>query len=382
MKSFLKVFLIVAVGASLGIFAYLGYTTLPRELSWPVALALFFIVYMFGLSVHELGHFIAFYLQGIPCRGIFIFFLLFIKRNHRWRLEIRWNLITLFGGVVFPDYDNTIDENNFTEVRKAFARAVLWGPIASVLIAVLSALAFVFTSGLSNGIAQVLTYYSSVYLAFIAFFIVLLSMLENEAAIGDFPAYRYFRRDDFFSALQLKQSYIYASKPLKYRNQTEYLSVVLDHGIQERVERQDYSLFTYEAVHQRLMHYLSGDLNELPQSVEIVVKELYAHRMHFHSRLEIAKVLAFRIVPIVDELYGKMVAEDYYRAAIVRFVKRDKVLEYLRKQQAHYLKLEDHSEFLSNKDNITTTMLHPVLKFFEGYTLDDERFNRRIAHTP
>ncbi|GEM_PF-2546438 len=377
-----KTLLLVAVGGVLGYLTYYGHSLMPHGLSWRVLVPLFFIVYFVALFVHEMGHFLAFYFQGIPCRGIFVFFLFFIKRKNKWRLEIRWNIVTFFGGVVFPDYEGPIDEQNFNRVRKAFARAIIFGPIASILLAVMAVGTFLaVTAYFPGGMAQILSFYVSAFVMFIAFFIVLLSSFENEAAIGDFPAYRYVRKNDFFAALQLYQSYIYASNPGRYRENTRYLASVLDRGIEDRLENMQYGLFTYEAVHQRLMSHLSGDEETLPQSVERAVKALYTNRVLFRERLEIAKVLSFRIVPVVKALYGESTAIDYYQSLLERFPKRDSVLEYMRKQQAHYLGLEKHGETLLDKEKVRTSMLHPVLKFFEGYYRDDLKFNRSFVHT-
>lgn len=79
----------------LGFFIFLVYSkdifnikTLTSSISLWIKIGIFIGAYIFSVALHELGHFITFIRNGIKMRALYIMFLLFIKKNRKWSLDL------------------------------------------------------------------------------------------------------------------------------------------------------------------------------------------------------------------------------------------------------------------------------------------------------
>ncbi len=367
-------------------FALVVYFSLVwRELdtrpSFLEGLLLFFAFYFLALVWHELGHFVSFARNNVKRRGIFLFFLYFLKEDGRYRLRIRFNLVTFLGGIVIPDVPAVEDEESFTRYRQAFIKAIAAGPRASLLLLVLG-WAFhlaTFFLGLTGWWAAT-GYIAALSLSLTTFLIQLVSSLENEFAVGDIRAKERLAEDDFFALLQLYQSYIYSSDPFSFRQKSRYLAGRIDKGLAERLKERDFSHFTLEALHMRLMAHLAGE-EEITREVRDFLVHLYENDIIADLRLEIAHVLAHRMVVFIREHYGIEEAERFYRRIQSKEHPDAAAKQYLSRQAEHALGIADHGDYLLQAENVRYTILHPVLSYFEGYARDDLLLNRRLVHT-
>ena len=63
----------------------------------------FLFAFYFTLTLHELGHFLAFYFQKVKLRAIYLTIFVFYKNEKGWHFTIKPKLWILFGGLVVPD---------------------------------------------------------------------------------------------------------------------------------------------------------------------------------------------------------------------------------------------------------------------------------------
>ncbi len=342
-------------------------------------LLLFFAFYFLALVWHELGHFVSFAKNRVKRRGIFLFFLYFLKENGRYRLRIRFNLITFLGGIVIPDVPAVENEESFTRYRQAFIKAIAAGPRASLVLLVIG-WAFHFTTlfaGLGGWWAAV-GYVAALSLTLTTFLVQLVSSLENEFAVGDIRAKERLAEDDFFASLQLYQSYIYSSDPCAFRKKSRYLAERIDKGLSERLNGNDFSHFTLEALHMRLMAHLAGE-EDITEEVRDVLVHLYEHGIITDLPQEIAHVVAHRMVVFIREYYGMEEAKRFYQSIRNKNHPDPGAREYLSRQAEHALGIADHGKYLLQAKNVRYTILHPVLSHFEGYVRDDMLLNRRLV---
>jgi len=352
---------------------------LDRRPSFWEGLLLFVAFYFIALVWHEFGHFLSFARNKVKRRGILLFFLHFLKEGGRYRVRIRFNLITFLGGMVVPDIPSVEDEASFGQYRRAFLRAIAAGPRASLLLLVIAWLFHFATlfSGLA-GFWTVIGFIGALSLTLITLMILLVSSLENEFAVGDIRAKERLAEDDFFAALQLYQSYLYSSDPARFRKRSRYLADRIDQALAERLKERDFSHFTLEALHMRLMAHLAGEEDITPE-VRDYLMSIYENDILVDSRLEIAHVLGHRMVVFLREHDALETAESFYRRIRSNRHPDPGAGEYLRRQAEHALGMADHGDHLLQAENIRYSILHPVLAYFEGYTRDDLLLNQRLV---
>ena len=108
----------------------------------PVLSSFIFIgVFFLSLVFHELTHLIVFLLNGYQNEVLIILFLVFYKKNQKWRLKVDFKLLLLGGGIVFPNLGSIEDEAAFSRARKAVERSLLAAPLFTLI----SSTTFIYT---------------------------------------------------------------------------------------------------------------------------------------------------------------------------------------------------------------------------------------------
>ena len=352
------------------------YTALPFYIN----ILIFLITYFVLIAVHELGHFFTFIRNNIDMRALFLMVFMVIKENGKWCFKFKPNKLTSTGGIAIPDVDIVQDKDDLKQVQRGFAKALIAGPIASIVFGFIS----------SAIILPLMLVIDNIYLKSILFtilsstvvitlFITIICFFKNEMVIGDFPAYMMARSDDFFVAMQFYQYAVFSSDFERIRSENKYLKSVLSRGLARKLEEKDLHVYTLQIIDTLLVEYLAGVSEELPEVIDQYVNFLLNNDEAFEKvkDSEQAMVLWFHIVRLLYiNRSEKEKAEELFDEIKRRVKKKDPVARYLIKQTEHVLGIKDHSEYLKDKKNINTSSADGLFKNFEGYYIDEMILNR------
>jgi hypothetical protein len=329
--------------------------------AWYYHLLFFIGVFFLSLVFHELTHLIVFLLNGYQNEVLIILFLVFYKKNQKWRLKVDFKLLLLGGGIVFPNLGSIEDEAAFSRARKAVERSLLAAPlftlISSTTLFILS-----FTIFYRNGFLVPV----SLYGLFVGAFFTYLSAKEAPQMYGDFKAYKKIKTDDLFALATIQQYTTnlstyqkglmeeYLKDQLPIKNDLTALTFfinLLDHAI---FEENEVNLFLYEKVSYYALNpssfrrVLSSPLNaEFAQAVIF-----YLDRLNFKTEALKLKELFFNHLASLN--------------------KKEKMKTYLTKQTDHILGLSDEKEFLNDSKNFNKGLLTFLFKNIPSFLASEQ----------
>lgn len=299
------------------------------------------------LTLHELGHFLAFYVQKVKLRAIYLTVFVFYKDEKRWHFSIKPKLWVLFGGLVVPDLKDIHDDASYESLRFKFARALVAAPIVTICVMVASIMTFLLILIFGNhphllGIISI----NTLYIVLLSSLYIYTFKLSNPMFYGDFVAYKKMKSDPVFQLAQISQYTMFSLSDSEetYRYLWEKSKTIIQ---QEPVST---SLF-YVMV---LNNYLDG-----------IINHGYAHDLFLDPKLASVSIPALCRTEQGLSLAYDLCFYDYIRGnpegAYRKFEliqKRanqkldQKMILYMRNKAAHCLHLEDHEAFLSDRENL------------------------------
>lgn len=224
-------------------------------ISWWEWILYLIVTFYVTLTLHELGHFIAFYLQKIKLRALYLTMFVFHKTKKGWRFTIKPKLWVLFGGLVVPDIDPIEDEKTYIDVSNKFANSLLAAPIVTISFLVFSNIVFVLSMIFSSNYTWV------GFITVFNFYTILLSSLyiytfslSNQLFYGDFVAYKKMKEEQVFRFVQINQ---YLSFGLNDKN--EFIPFMWEKSKTLIKENQIQHTMTHTML---LMTYLEGIIYE------------------------------------------------------------------------------------------------------------------------
>ncbi|MFZ5986255.1 MAG: site-2 protease family protein [Bacillota bacterium] len=343
------------------------FTALPSYFT----VIIFILTYFIAISVHELTHFIVFKFGNIEMRALFLTIFLFIKENGAWRFRIKPNAVTAIGGIAIPDTPSIENEEKFKTVQKAFANAIIAAPIASILfflITMLLSLPTYFMDVNEYLKSFIFTFDASLFI--ISLFLVLSCFIKSEVAIGDFPAYKMAKEDDFFTAIQLYQYMAFSSEPEDIRKNSGFLSDKINNYLHKEYDDKSLNIFTLSIVDYDLTLFLAGEEDKLTQPVKDYI-EYFSDNVEIlltHKHKEVSKSLLFHIVCYLSlDESTRQKARNLFEIIMSKTKQRTKVINYFAKQAEHLLRIKDNSLFLNNKKNIRTSSAWGLWSVFPKY---------------
>ncbi len=177
-----------------------------KMIPWYAWILGFILIFFFTLLIHELGHLIAFLVQGVKIRALYLFIFVFYRSLKGWRFKIQPKLWYLIGGFVVPDLPIIDDESTYQKLVIKFSKALITAPIVTIVFMILMDLMFLISTYLKA---------SSSFLGWLfmgALFTTLISLvymktfsLSNKSFYGDFVAYRKIKQDLVFQVIQIVQ---------------------------------------------------------------------------------------------------------------------------------------------------------------------------------
>lgn len=355
----------------------------PAEyMAFPFYVNLLIVVctYFMAVAFHEFGHAYSFSKNGVKIRAVIVMFLFFIKENGRWKVKFRPNKLTAIGGIAIPDIRAIKDQADLEETQRAYAKAIIAGPISSIIlwagVTVLSVLIF-FTA--TNSVILSTTFTVMVSLTIITLFLLGTSFIKNEYAVGDFPAYKLAKNDRFFIAMQLYQYALFSTEHERVRNESYYLRNVLLDELEIKLQERNNHIYTLGLVDHFIIEHLTGRIEQMPS----VIVDYVDYLQEDEERLANIKANDFGLsiyFHILRYMYTKeetkLKALDLYDDLKRKLKPNTPMRKYLLKQADHAFGFADHTEFLHNKENICISPAHDIWKNFDGYFVDELKLNQ------
>jgi len=356
-----------------------GIKSIEGFISPPFYIVILIIVatYFLAVMLHEFGHGISFIRNGIEMRAIIFMNFILIKEDGRWKFKLTRN--NTMGGIAVPEIEPIKDEEDFLLKQRGFAKALIAGPLASLIsfigLSIIGLLIIKVTSNIYIR-SNIIIFLSSLGLITIA--LLGTSFLKNDMVVGDFPAYKIAKGDKYFVAMQLYNYGYFSSNPERGRKENIYLRQFILEELRERYKKQDKHWYTISMVDTILVEYLAGFLEELPEVIkdyiDLILKRsdllsdigtnqakeiLYFHLIRFLHRNEETRAKSF-------ELYEEI--KDTTKANTPK-------RKYLFKQIEQVLGIADNRDYLMDEKNIVITDMHCIYKHFSGFFMDEIKLN-------
>ncbi len=336
-------------------------------ISFFVVLIIIVLVYYISIGLHELGHFAAFRYNKISMRMLSIVIFSFIFNGSKWKLILNYNGHGI-GGIAVPNLTVIPSKKEFKHTQKAYANAILWGPITSFIL-ILVGILFLFGNNNMTRIGLLFIIVNS--------FLFLGCFIKADGVYGDFPAYKAFKEDDFFAALMMYQYAMFAVDYKNIRKNNTYLRNVLIKEVQPRMERRQLDLLTVSCATTFIQEYLVGMTDQVPEHIKEYIDYYYDNyktilaTKNAEANKELLRFIAY--------CYQKQGSEDKaigIHRDFIQKLPKTKVFNYWKIQSEQIILGTDHSAYLSDKNNIKPSATHVVFKKLEGAYHDELILNK------
>jgi len=325
---------------------WLNFVDIQKSLSiWDYFLW-FFITFYLSLTIHELGHFFSFVLQGVKLRALYITIFVFHKTLKGWRFAIKPKLIVLLGGLVVPDFGDVQSDEDYQSVVNKFSKALIAAPIVTICF-LLSTIIFFTVSiiFIPNSIWLGISFVMMIFAIPINLLFIYSFTLSNPMFYGDFVAYKKIKTDPIFALSMI----------IQYAMFTLDDSIESDHFLWEKSRDviKDIQINNSQFQTMILLNYLDGVIHReesLDQAIDMKINRIPIRRYLTNEQgLNLVYDLAcYHYVNGQVEKAFK-IYDDIQK--IVSSKLDEKMLNYYKNKYMHILNIEYQDAFLSNQDN-------------------------------
>lgn len=379
-KSLKKIFktigsmLFGAIGG-LGIIMFIDNIAQDMDIAIFPMLAIMILTFYISITLHELGHFFTFILNGIQMRMLSISIFSFIFDGEKWKLRLNRNNIGV-GGIAVPNLTVISNEEEFKKTQRGYANAIIAAPMVTLTLAIIGAL-LLLIGFLKHGIinSYILIFGGTLLLANISLF--LGCFIKSDAVYGDFRAYSSYKNDDFFAALMMYQ---YAMFSIDYENtrlNNSYLKEILLKGFEERAKDKRTDLFTVSCANTFIDEYLIGIMDELSKSTIDYINYYYENKNQIIEKQETEqhRLLLLHIAYYFEKEKEHEKAVDIYDS-FIKTLSKSPVFDYWKIQGEQIIFKKDHSKYLLDKKNIKPSSIYSVFKQLDGLYHDELILNQ------
>lgn len=379
-KSLKKIFktigsmLFGAIGG-FGIIMFINNISKNMDVSIFPMLAIMILTFYISITLHELGHFFAFILNGIQIRMLTISIFSFIFDGEKWRLRLNRNNIGV-GGIAVPNLTVISNEEEFKKAQKGYANAIIAAPMVTLLLAIIGALLLLINFLKYRIINPYLLIFGGTLLL-INMFLFFTCFAKSDAVYGDFSAYSLYKNNDFFAALMMYQ---YAMFSIDYENtriNNSYLKKILLRGFEERVKDRKTDLFTVSCATTFIDEYLIGIMDELPKSIVYYIDYYYENKNQIIEKQETEqhRLLLLHIAYYFEKEGEHEKAVDIYDS-FIKTLSKSPVFDYWKIQGEQIIFKKDNSKYLLDKKNIKPSSIYSVFKQLDGLYHDELILNQ------
>lgn len=379
MKRFKKALIFVLcffiIGFVYALFVNLGvihtfFTSLSLVPWYIYILGVIFTFYL-TLTVHELGHLLAFVFQGVKIRALYLTIFVFVNDKKSVRFKIKPKLWVLLGGLVIPNLHPIENQEDYEKTVKIFRNALIAAPITTITYLSLSIFTFILGMlFLKPSLWLGILILSAIYTSLLSALYIYTFGLSTENIYGDFVAYKKMEKDPIFTFAQISQYTSFSTFESKdeeafiYQKATDILKVA-----------PNLNDFFIQNI---MLHYFEGILKHDYPLDEVIESKLRNINMNQFIRHE-QGLLAYHEM-IRHDYKLKDVESAYRKYEQVKLIKRkkidEKLINYLNHRTAHQIHLEDHQAFLENESNFyigDNWIFEPVLDPYQDFMDDKEK---------
>jgi len=335
-----------------------GFQSIPF---WAYPLWIIFSFY-FTLALHELGHFISFYVQGIKLRALYLTIFVFRKTEKGWSFIIKPKLWILFGGLVVPDLGDIETEEDYDHVSKAFSNSLMTAPIVTITILFLSLVTTVLLVLYSTRYGLIgIFLLNTIFITLLSILYIYTFTLSNPMFYGDFVAYKKMKEDEIFRLAQISQ---YTMFSLKDSLNT---SIFLWNKARDLIKRTDLNSSLFHTM--LLSSYLEGIIHmeqPIDEEVDLKISKLHiGNYLRSEQGLVVAYDIAYYHYIKKDVKKAYQLFEDIQTRPFKKI--EPKMIDYMKKKSMHVMHIEDQTEFLNHKDNLYIGMSWLFDSLFDPY---------------
>ncbi len=354
---------------------WLKFTSGLKTLTWWSWFLYLIFAFYLTLTLHELGHFFAFYVQKIKLRALYLTIFVFYKSKKGWRFTIKPKLWVLFGGLVVPDMDTIEDEDTYQDISNKFSKALIVAPYVTITFLGLTILAFILSYIFSTN-----PYWIGFLTVFTLYVILLSSLyiytfkLSNQMFYGDFVAHEKMKTDPIFRFVQINQYLSFGLKERKY-------SVFMWEKSRDLIKNNDIKRNSFYMT--LIMVYLEGiiyenmkpDINldlklkKIPVAsfakVEHGLIALYDMCLYHYVLRHVEQ--AYKLLEQIEKRQGNKISE--------------RIKTYFNIKTKHVMHVQYNQEFLDDKKNYPAEqswIFEPIMDIYE----DMETLHKPLAFKP
>jgi hypothetical protein len=220
-KFYVALYFIVLCISACGIVIGMGFDkirdTHPEYLSAgiPKGIVIFILAQLITVYLHEMVHAIAYKLQGIHIRMLYLFPLCIVKEEGKLKICKAFNLQIGLGGLVIPKLPVIQNDSEYDRLRKKMSVSVFCAPFFSAVVGMISFLLACCTTEYIS--SENRSYY---FLFFIAMFlwsiyINVMSILSVGNVVGDYAGAKKLKTDEVYSLLQIYNYFLLQDNKIK-----------------------------------------------------------------------------------------------------------------------------------------------------------------------
>lgn len=216
------VFFLIVIGVSIsGILVGVGFEKIyerhPEYLSIGLlsGIGVFMLALLFSVYLHEIIHAIAFKLQGVDVRMMYLFPVCVVNEAGQCKVSIAFNLQLGFGGIVIPKLSPICNEKEYNNLRKKISLSVICAPLFSALLGVVSCVLACSTVECVKYDNRSYYFMFLVAMIFWSIYINGTSLLNLGTIVGDYCGAIKIKRDEVYSLLQIYNYFLLQDNNLK-----------------------------------------------------------------------------------------------------------------------------------------------------------------------
>lgn len=379
-KSLKKIFknigciLFGAIGG-FGIIMFIGDISQDMNVAIFPMLVIMILTFYISITLHELGHFFAFILNGIQMRMLSISIFSFIFDGEKWGLRLNRNNVGV-SGIAVPNLTIIHNEGEFKKAQKGYANAIITAPMVTLILATIGALLLLMGFSKRGIINPYLLIFAGALLLF-NIFLFFTCFVKSEAAYGDFSAYFLYKNDDFFAALMMYQYAIFSIDFENTRLNNRYLKEILLKDFEERAKDKKTDLFTVSCVATFIDEYLIAIIDELPKSIISYINYYYENKNQIieKQKTEQHRLLLLHIAYYFEKEGEHEKAVDIYNN-FIKTLSQSPVFDYWKIQGEQIIFKKDNSRYLLDKNNIKPSSIYSVFKKIDSLYHDELILNQ------
>lgn len=319
------------------------------------------------LTIHELNHAFMFSIQKIKIKAVYLFMLMFIRKNRHFIVKINPKLIILGGGLVVPLLPPVTNEEELEMLGQKISKSLIAAPIASIVFGFIVFVSFMLILFLSTNEILISLMISAVLTVLILTVLVIVaSSAASDLASGDFIAYKRVKSDPDF-LLSVISSYINFNPEAEELSHEFLFNKKINYLLSSP---NNYNLISYSFIIDYL-HEVVFENGQRNSSLDFKLLQLNKYSLSSSNEGITVLFLIVYLRYIIGDRDEALTLLEWLKTLNNKHIS-SKHLEYEVRRANQILNIGDELEFLTNPKNLyigTNWIFAPLLSNEEDKTL-------------